>query len=410
MGMNNKQEVEIKEKIYIIQPIVDENYQSLEQEAVSLIESAGALHAGTIRQRIRSVNPSTVIGAGKLYELANRLDGLDVTVLYNGELSPSQTLNISAALGNKKVIDRTTLILDIFAKTARSNDGKLQVELAMLQYMYPRLKGKGEGLSRLGGGIGTRGPGETKLETDRRRIRQRITYLKRRLESLDNFRNLLDQRREKENIPRIALVGYTNTGKSTLLNTLADTNVYTEDKLFATLDPTSRRVKIDGINFLVTDTVGFLQNLPHNLIAAFHSTIESALRCDLVLIVCDAIGDYEMQLQTTLQTLQELECNVPCLVVINKSERLLSYDNFPPQSIFISAKEKIGIEHLKNEILRHFDNAYGEVKLHVPYQRLQDYNQIKSLLSELSFTYLDDHIEITARIPHIYLSKFESFR
>ena len=173
----------VKEKIYILQPIFEDDALAIRDEAISLIESVGALYAGTIFQKIREVNPATVIGPGKLQELRERLDGLDVTILFNGELSPSQTLNISAALDHKKVIDRTTLILDIFARSARSGEGKLQVELAQLQYMYPRLKGKGEALSRLGGGIGTRGPGETKLETDRRRIRMRIAYIKERLAS-----------------------------------------------------------------------------------------------------------------------------------------------------------------------------------------------------------------------------------
>ena len=186
-----------QEKIYIIQPILDENYSHLQKEAVSLIESAGGKYVGTLYQRIRRINPATFIGPGKLTELRNRLDGLGVTVLFNGELTPSQTLNISAALGELKVIDRTTLILDIFARNAKSNEGKLQVELAQLQYNYPRLKGKGSALSRLGGGIGTRGPGETKLETDRRRIRERIDILEKRLAELSNRRALVTQRRKK---------------------------------------------------------------------------------------------------------------------------------------------------------------------------------------------------------------------
>ena len=217
------------EKIYIIQPITRENaskYKILHEEAVSLIESAGALYAGTIYQNVREVNPSTFIGEGKLSELYERLDGLDdITVLFNGELSPSQTLNISAALGDRKVIDRTTLILDIFAKNARSSEGKLQVELAQLKYIYPRLKGKGSALSKLGGGIGTRGPGETQLETDRRYIRGRIKFLENRLKETEKRRSLQTARRKKTSVKTIALVGYTNTGKSTLMNLLTDADV-----------------------------------------------------------------------------------------------------------------------------------------------------------------------------------------
>ena len=227
-------------------------------------------------------------------------------MLFNGELSPSQTLNISAALDHRKVIDRTTLILDIFAKNAQSSEGKLQVELAQLKYIYPRLKGKGEALSRLGGGVGTRGPGETQLETDRRYIRGRLSYLEARLKETEKRRSLQTVRRKKNSVKTIALVGYTNTGKSTLMNLLTGANVYVKNELFATLDPTARTFSIDDVEFLLVDTVGFLQDLPHNLIEAFKSTLESALNCDLALIVCDAAGEYETQLKTTLDTLGEM--------------------------------------------------------------------------------------------------------
>ena len=226
MIQNDSQELE---KIYIIQPVFAENahkYSVLHEEAISLIESAGAVYAGTIYQNIREVNPSTFIGSGKLSELKERLDGLEgITILFNGDLSPSQTQNISTALENRKVIDRTTLILDIFAKNARTNEGKLQIELAQLRYLYPRLKGKGTALSRLGGGVGTRGPGETQLETDRRYIRGRLKYLETRLKELEKRRSFQTTRRQKDNRKTIALVGYTNTGKSTLMNLLTDADV-----------------------------------------------------------------------------------------------------------------------------------------------------------------------------------------
>ena len=404
--MKNMNLADESEKIYIIQPIIEKNYKSLQKEAVSLIESSGALYAGTIYQKIREINPATYIGYGKLTELRERLQGLDVTILFNGELSPSQTLNISAALDGKKVIDRTTLILAIFARNAKTNEGKIQVELAQLKHIYPRLKGKGEGLSRLGGGIGTRGPGETKLETDRRKIRVRISYLEDKLSQIESTRKLISYRRKRDSVKTISLIGYTNTGKSTLLNLLTEANVYAENKLFATLDPTSRKFVIDGTSFLLTDTVGFLRDLPHNLISAFHSTLESALNCDLALIVCDATDDYEMQLSTTLKTIEQLNKNIPYLVVMNKSEALQNYDGYPANSIFISAKLNLGIENLKNEILYFFQDQSTDAILTIPYSEYPTYNQLKKYSDEKSVTYMNDCVKISARISNNYLSKF----
>ncbi len=397
------------EKIYIIQPILDETYKNLQEEAVSLIESSGAVYAGTIYQKIREVNPATYIGYGKLEELRKRLKDLDVTTLFNGELSPSQTLNISAALDDKKVIDRTTLILAIFARNAKSNEGKLQVELAQLKYMYPRLKGKGEGLSRLGGGIGTRGPGETKLETDRRKIRVRIAYLEEKLRQIESTRSLVAYRRKKDGIKSISLIGYTNTGKSTLLNLLTKSDVYAENRLFATLDTTSRKFTIDGSDFLLTDTVGFLRELPHNLISAFHSTLESALNCDLALIVCDATSDYQMQLDTTLETLRELDKQIPYLIVMNKSESLQNFDAYPAGCIFISARQNLGIENLKNKILQFFQSQFSDVVLTIPYTQIGSYNKLRNFLDEKSVQYNDESITVSARVQKIYLSRFQSF-
>ncbi len=401
------------EKIYIIQPILHENaknYRILQEEAVSLIESAGALYAGTIYQNIREINAATFIGEGKLEELRTLLSGLDgITVLFNGELSPSQTLNISAALDNRKVIDRTTLILDIFAKNAKSSEGKLQVELAQLKYIYPRLKGKGEALSRLGGGVGTRGPGETKLETDRRYIRGRLKYLETRLKEMEKRRSLQTARRRKDEVKTIALVGYTNTGKSTLMNLLTEADVYVKNELFATLDPTARNFNIDGIEFLLVDTVGFLQELPHNLIDAFKSTLESALNCDLALIVCDAMGAYDMQLQTTLDTLKDMDFHAPYLVVMNKSEKLSDLSVLPYGSIPISAKENLGIDALKRAILEEFRKEYLFCTLSIPYAQLNEYAQIKSYLTERHCVFKDNEQIIEAVIPMRYVSKFEKF-
>lgn len=401
------------EKIYIIQPVTRENaskYKVLHQEAISLIESAGALYAGTIYQNVREINPATFVGEGKLAELYERLDGLDeITLLFNGELSPSQTLNISAAVGDRKVIDRTTLILDIFAKNAQSSEGKLQVELAQLKYIYPRLKGKGGALSRLGGGIGTRGPGETQLETDRRYIRGRINFLEARLKETEKRRSLQTARRKKTSVKTIALVGYTNTGKSTLLNLLTGSSVYVKNELFATLDPTARKFEIEGIEFLLVDTVGFLQDLPHNLIEAFKSTLESALNCDLALIVCDATGEYDMQMQTTLKTLEEMNFQAPYLLLMNKSESISNHSVLPYGSIAISAKENVGISALQQAILREFRKDYLFCKLFIPYAQMHVYNANKQFLIERSSTFTDDGQNIDAVIPSYYADKFADF-
>ncbi|MBQ8685124.1 MAG: GTPase HflX [Clostridia bacterium] len=410
--MLNNLEKEI-EKIYIIQPITRENghnYRVLQAEAVSLIESAGAVYAGTIYQNIREINAATFIGEGKLVELKERLWGLDgVTVLFNGELSPSQTLNISAALDDRKVIDRTTLILDIFAKNAKSSEGKLQVELAQLKYLYPRLKGKGAALSRLGGGVGTRGPGETQLETDRRYIRGRLKYLENRLKETEKRRALQSARRKKDEVKTIALVGYTNTGKSTLLNLLTGADTYVKNELFATLDPTARKLSIYGIDFLLVDTVGFLQDLPHNLIEAFQSTLESALHCDLALIVCDATGEYDMQLQTTLQTLKEMQFASPYLVVMNKSESVRDLSVFPQESIAVSAKENKGIEGLKRAILQQFSGEYLFCTLFIPYGKSAEYAKQKQYLVERRLEFTDNGQTVYATIPLRYADLFVEY-
>ena len=401
------------EKIYIIQPITRENadkYRVLQQEAVSLIESAGAIYAGTIYQNLREIKASTYIGEGKLAELNEILDGLDeITVLFNGELTPSQTLNISAMLGDRKVIDRTTLILDIFAKNAVSSEGKIQVELAQLKYLYPRLKGKGSALSRLGGGVGTRGPGETQLETDRRYIRGRLKFLENRLKETEKRRALQVERRKREKVKTIALVGYTNTGKSTLLSRLTGAETYIKDELFATLDPTARKFVIDGVPFLLVDTVGFLQDLPHNLIEAFKSTLESALHCDLALIVCDATGEYDMQLETTLSTLKDMDFNSPYLIVMNKSENIADTSVFPFDSVSISAKENIGINELKRSILQRFTGDLLACNLFIPYEQFDKYAKLIEYIHEKSIEYTDDGKIVSGYIQKEYTHLFNEF-
>ena len=399
----------MSEKVYIIQPVENEKFQMLHDEAVALIESAGAEYAGTTYQNIREINPATYIGSGKAEEINAELEGEEMTVLFNGDLSPSQVLNLSDALGGKKVIDRTTLILDIFALRAESSEGKIQVELAQLKYIYPRLRGKGAALSRLGGGIGTRGPGETKLETDRRHIKTRIRALEEKLEHTERRRALTVQRRKKERVRTIALVGYTNVGKSTLMNALCGSNVFVKDALFATLDPTSRSFEIEGVPFLLVDTVGFLQNLPHHLIEAFKSTLESAVNCDLALLVCDSTGNHEMQLETTLDTLKGLGFESPYLTVMNKCDAAKSDVSSPKDSVLISALSGTGLEELKSRILVALKNEYYEVKLTFPYADMKEYGALRTLIYGEKSVYTDDGLCVTGRIDCKDISKFSKY-
>ena len=403
-----------QEKIYIMQPITEDNEADehpLTEEAKSLIESAGAAVAGVAVQKLRNISPATVFGSGKLREIAELLDGLDVTVLFNGELTPSQTQNISAALGGRKVIDRTTLILDIFARNAKTSEGKLQVELAQLKYLYPRLKGKGSALSRLGGGVGTRGPGETRLETDRRYIRGRIEYLEKRLAELKTRRQLQTERRKKTQTKTIALVGYTNAGKSTLLNYFCNENVYAENRLFATLDATARKFTIDGEDYLLIDTVGFLRDLPHNLIEAFRSTLESVLNCELAVIVCDAAADFDMQMKTTLGVLRSLNFSAPYIVAVNKSD-MLDEDAralYPAECVFISAKTGAGTDDLKRRISEMFRANRTECSLLVPYSRLKEYSKLKNYVTERSVDYTDDGVLAVCSVENERLALFSEW-
>lgn len=403
-----------QEKIYIMQPITEDNEADehpLTEEAKSLIESAGAAVAGVAVQKLRNISPATVFGSGKLREIAELLDGLDVTVLFNGELTPSQTQNISAALGGRKVIDRTTLILDIFARNAKTSEGKLQVELAQLKYLYPRLKGKGSALSRLGGGVGTRGPGETRLETDRRYIRGRIEYLEKRLAELKTRRQLQTERRKKTQTKTIALVGYTNAGKSTLLNYFCNENVYAENRLFATLDATARKFTIDGEDYLLIDTVGFLRDLPHNLIEAFRSTLESVLNCELAVIVCDAAADFDMQMKTTLGVLRSLNFSAPYIVAVNKSD-MLDEDAralYPAECVFISAKTGAGTDDLKRRLSEMFRANRTDCSLLVPYSRLKEYSKLKNYVTERSVDYTDDGVFAVCSVENERLALFSDW-
>ncbi len=397
---------------FIIIPTYDtSNPQPRVNEITNLAISAGAEVKSSLVIKINKIIPATYIGKGKIEQIKNTCEELECNlVLFDGELSPSQTLNLSDSLGGIKVIDRTTLILDIFAQRARSSEGKLQVELAQLKHIYPRLKGKGSALSRLGGGIGTRGPGETKLETDRRHIKKRMLYLENRLVELEKRRALQGERRVKNGALKVALVGYTNTGKSTLLNALTKSDVLAEDKLFATLDPTTRKLNLKDFSVLLTDTVGFLKDIPTSLIQAFKSTLESAVDADLIVIVCDALTDWCAQLDTTTAMLDELKANAPRLTVFNKCETITNFSAFPTDAIFISAKEKKGLDILQLKIKEFFENLYFKLCLSIPYNKIKEFFSLERYFERAKIDYTDNTITAEIVINRKNLSKFEQFK
>ncbi|MBP1558766.1 MAG: GTPase HflX [Oscillospiraceae bacterium] len=340
-------------------------------ELAELARSAGAEVAARVTQRRESFDPATCIGAGRLEEMADFIeaDGANL-IIFDHELTASQLRNIEKACGCD-VIDRTTLILDIFAQRATTSEGRLQVELAQQRYRLPRLTGLGTSLSRLGGGIGTRGPGETKLESDRRHIRSRINSLERQLETLARRRELMHTRRKKEGVVTVAIVGYTNVGKSTLLNRLTDAGVLSENMLFATLDPTSRALELpDGRTVMLVDTVGLVRRLPHHLVEAFKSTLEEAAQADLLLNVCDISSpEAEAHLQVTQQLLKDLGAeNIPILTVLNKCDKL-AYEplDLGRNSVLISAQTGYGIDALLQSICRLLPATQQRLTLLLPY-------------------------------------------
>ena len=378
-------------------------------EIISLAKTAGAKCEKIFLQKIKIINPATYLGSGKLEEIKEYLQENETDlVIFDGELTPSQTINISEALDNIKVIDRTTLILDIFAKNALSGEGKVQVELAQLKYIYPRLKGKGSALSRLGGGIGTRGPGETKLETDRRHIRTRILYLEKQIEKMKETKNLQKMHRNKNKIKTVALVGYTNTGKSTLMNALTDAEVLCENKLFATLETKVSKLRLENIEVLLIDTVGFIKNLPTKIVEAFKSTLDTAVEADLILNVCDASGDYETQLKTTNSILKELDCQSEIITVYNKCDKL-DQNYFGENSVMISAKNKTGLDNLKKLIEKKLSQDYATLTFKVNFTLYGEVIKLKKYCENYSENFFDDHIEISLVTKNMNLSKFNKY-
>ena len=396
---------------------VDTGYFDAElsiNELEQLAETAGAEIYGKMIQKRGKPENTTYIGEGKLYELRDMCKSADIDLLiFDGELTPSQQRNIEY-FTDVRVIDRTTLILDIFALNARTGEGKLQVELAQLKYMLPRLSGKGTSMSRLGGGIGTRGPGESKLESDRRHIRRRIKSLEDALENVVKRRSLLHKRREKTGVTTVAIVGYTNAGKSTLLNALTDAGVLTENKLFATLDPTSRALKLpDGRSVILVDTVGFISRLPHSLVESFKSTLEEVVYADLILNVCDASNpDYEQQIEVTLDTIKELGASdKPVLTVFNKCDLTpnLHFFSVDRNTVRISAKTGEGLSLLLAKIASMLENTRRRVKLIIPYSDGNLTSRIRNEGELISEEYTPDGIMLDAVLDSGFLNLVKDY-
>ena len=376
-----------------------ESHESLE-ELRRLAETAGAEVVGSFLQKRDKPDTALYIGKGRAEELARDCQALEADVcIFDEELTGVQARNLEEIL-RIKVIDRTTLILDIFAQRASSAEGKLQVELAQLQYRSARLIGLGTVMSRLAGGIGTRGPGESKLEMSRRRIRERMTELRRRLDELEKQRAIRRKSRERNEIPVVALVGYTNAGKSTLLNALTGADVYVQDQLFATLDAVSRRMETaEKTPYLLTDTVGFIRKLPHTLISAFRSTLEEAALADVLVIVSDGSSpDMGIQHDTVEQVLGELGATEQKRIeVINKCDEADPAPAFPG-AILISAKTGAGLEDLKDAIARAIQETYTPVTFTIPFSRYGILSEIHALGRVITEEHTAEGTEVTVMI------------
>lgn len=381
----------------------DYDAESSLSELFELTESAGADPLMSIIQRLERPDTATCVGSGKLTEIKELCEANEIDlIIFDCELTPTQIRNIEAET-DVRVIDRTTLILDIFSLRAKSKEGKLQVELAQLKYLMPRLTGKGLALSRLGGGIGTRGPGETKLETDKRHIRRRMETVKDQLRDVENHRNELRRRREKNSVITVAIVGYTNAGKSTLMNYLTEAGVLAENKLFATLDPTSRMLKLpSGVSVMLIDTVGFVRRLPHHLVEAFKSTLEEAAKADIILNVCDVSSDEaQLHLSVTTDLLKELGCgDTPIIPVLNKcdlEDKTVEELNLG-NSVRISAKTGEGIDRLLSAIEENLPVRVKKLKLLVPFSEASLVAEIRRTATLLTEEYTADGILIEAII------------
>ena len=400
----------INEKVYAIMPVFDDkNISDRIDELKNLVLSAGAEFVGCGMQKIREITPSTLFGKGKLEEMKIEAEENKAsTIVCDYSLSPAQQRNLSDFF-DKKVIDKTALILDIFALNARTNEGKLQVEVAQLEYLLPRLKGQGKSLSRLGGGIGTRGPGETQLETDRRHILSRIKNLKNQLDELNERRDLQNDRRDKNNVLTVALAGYTNVGKSSILNLIAKSDVLAENRLFATLDPTARKVKLGNIEVVFFDTVGFIRDIPTDLIEAFKSTLSCVKNADLILNVCDLTSDFISQTEVTEKILKDINATSPVIKVYNKCDNISDFTFCDKNGIVVSAKTGEGIENLKKAVEKFFEDYFTDLVFEIKYTDQSEIFKLKKYTEKFETEYFDDHIKVNIRIKKINLSKFAMF-
>lgn len=383
-------------------------------ELYELTESAGAQPVGAMIQKREKPDGATCIGSGRLEELKEVCQSQEIDlIIFDCELSPTQIRNLEFET-EVRIIDRTMLILDIFASRARSREGKLQVELAQLKYLLPRLTGKGAAMSRLGGGIGTRGPGESKLETDRRHIRRRLESLREQLAQVEQHRNQLRRRREKEGIITAAIVGYTNAGKSTLMNTLTDAGVLAEDKLFATLDPTFRALKLpNGVSVMLIDTVGLVRRLPHHLVEAFHSTLEEAALADMILNVCDASSpEAQVHLEVTRKLLADLGCTGrPVIPVMNKCDLVPSLLDIPMigNAVRISAKTGEGIGDLLAAVEENLPVSLRRVCLLLPFDQAGLVAQIRKDHVLYQEEYRPDGIFVSALLDPVLYGRVREY-
>ena len=398
---------EIEERVILVGVQMNDGEDTEEslEELSELAKTAGAQTVGTIIQNREAVHPGTYIGKGKIEEVRSLVLAMDANgVICDDELSPAQLNNLEREL-DCKVMDRTLLILDIFARRAVTSEGKIQVELAQLRYRSARLVGLRESLSRLGGGIGTRGPGEKKLETDRRLIRTRISALKEELKQVEKHRELIRGKRAKGNLKTAAIVGYTNAGKSTLLNVLTGAEVLSEDKLFATLDPTTRLLELsDGQQILLTDTVGFIRKLPHHLVEAFKSTLEEAKYADYIIHVVDSSNPQaEKQMHIVYETLRELGAvGKPVITLFNKQDKTeteQSRDFKADHTLKISAKTGEGLEEFKELLGELLSEGMIYVERVFPYQEAGKIQLIRERGQLLSEEYTEAGIAVTARVP-----------
>jgi GTPase len=388
-------------------------------ELKELLRTAGVATAGEAVQQREAPDPDRYLGRGKLAELKAVIAECDANlVACDDELAPRQERNLEAALG-VPVIDRTAVILDIFADHAHSAEGKLQVELAQLEYNLARMRGLWTHLERLGGGIGTRGPGESQIETDRRLARDRIAALRRRLARLERNRGAMRARRERSSLPRVALAGYTNAGKSTLLNALTGAEVGVGDRLFHTLDPTTRGLKLAGRDYLITDTVGFIEKLPHQLVEAFKATLEETVLAELILHVVDAAAPEERRLadmRAVDSALGEIGAgDRPRLLVLNKADLLRKEEREDallrhPDAVLVSALSGESLDELRGRVEAAFEDTLAEVELLVPYSEGARLHELHELTGDLERVEREDGVLVRARVPRAELHRFEDLR